>query len=81
MTTQGFLLAVAATQLLISLAFKRELDDCMACIERQLAGMRWREAVGLLPRRGPWWLHLRWLHTGFYVATLLALLITFGHRP
>jgi hypothetical protein len=82
LTTLGFLVAVAAIQLLISLALKRELDDCMARIEAQLAGTRWHDAVGLLPRHGadPWWMHLRWLYTAFYVATLVALLITFGHR-
>lgn len=82
LTTLGFLVAVAAIQLLISLALKRELDDCMVRIEGQLAGTRWHGAVGLLPANGtdPWWLHLRWLYTAFYVATLIALLITFGHR-
>jgi hypothetical protein len=82
LTTLGFLVAVAAIQLLISLALKRELDDCMARIESQLAGTRWYDVVGLLPRHGPGpaWLHLRWFYTAFYVATLLALLITFGHR-
>lgn len=53
LTTLGFLVAVAAVQLLISLALKRELDDCMACIEGQLAGTRWRDLVGLLPQREP----------------------------
>ena len=82
LTTLGFLVAVAAIQLLISLALKRELDDCMARIEGQLAGTRWRDLVGLLPNLGPgpWWLHLRWLYTGFYAATLIALLITLAHR-
>jgi hypothetical protein len=82
LTTLGFLVSVAAIQLLISLALKRELDDCMARIEGQLAGTRWHGAVGLLPRYGaePWWMHLRWLYTAFYVATLVALLITFGYR-
>jgi hypothetical protein len=82
LTTLGFLVAVAAIQLMISLALKRELDDCMARIEGQLAGTRWHIAVGLLPRESadPWWMHLRWLYIGFYAATLLALLITFAHR-
>jgi hypothetical protein len=79
LTTLGFLVAVAAIQLLISLALKRELDDCMARIERQLAGTRWHDVVGLLPGHGAqaWWLHLRWLYTTFYIATLVALAIAF----
>ncbi len=82
LTTLGFLVVVAAIQLLISLALKRERDDCSVRIERQLAGTRWHDVVGLLPRHSSqaWWLHLRWLYTAFYVATLLALLITFVHR-
>jgi hypothetical protein len=82
LTTLGFLVAVAAIQLLISLALKRELDDCMVRIERQVAGTRHHGLIGLLPSSGvgPGWLHLRWLYTGFYVATLVALLITFVHR-
>lgn len=82
LTTLGFLVAVAAIQLLISLALKHELDDCMTRIEGQLACTRWHDAVGLLPRLhcDPGWLHLRWLYTAFYVVTLVALLITFGHR-
>lgn len=46
LTTLGFLVAVAAIQLLISLTPKRELDDCMARIEGQLASTRWHGAVG-----------------------------------
>jgi hypothetical protein len=79
LTTLGFLVAVAAIRLLISLALKRELDDCMARIDRQLAGTRWHDVAGLLPGNGEqaWWLHLRWLYTAFYVAMLVALAIAF----
>lgn len=82
LTLLAFLVFVALIQLLISIALKRELEDCMRCIEDQLRGSRWHPRVGLLPdhRRSPGLLHLRWLYTAFYGATIVALSIAFVHR-
>jgi hypothetical protein len=82
LTLLGFLVVVALIQLLISIELKRELDDCMARIARQVESTPWLDDVGLLPsaQSGPGWLRLRWLYTAFYLATAAALLITFAHR-
>jgi hypothetical protein len=80
-TLLGFLVVVAVIQLLISIELKRELDDCMACIERQVAGTRWRDDVALLPNpTRAKWLRLRWLYPAFYSATIVALTVAFASR-
>ena len=60
-------------------AFAVVIAACLTALQLLRAD---RFSVGLLPQHSgqPWWLHLRWLYTAFYVATLLALLLTFSHR-
>lgn len=80
-TLLGFLVVVAVIQLLISIELKRELDDCMARIARQVEATRWRDDVGMLPHAGDSrWLRLRWLYPAFYAATIVALAIAFTNR-
>jgi len=81
-TLLGFLVIVALIQLLISLELKRELDDCMACIGRQVRGLDAAGDVALLAVAGckkPWQ-QVRWLYTAFYAVTLVALAATLVHR-
>ncbi len=81
MTLLGMLVVVALIQLLISIELKRELDDCMACIARQVTDTPWSEHVAMLPRADDSnWLHLRWLYPAFYSATIVALAIAFTNR-
>jgi len=80
-TLLGFLVVAATIQLLISIELKRELDDCMARIARQVAGTPWCDDVGMLAHAdGPQWLHLRRLYPAFYSATIVALAIAFANR-
>lgn len=80
-TLLGLLVVVAVIQLLISIELKRELDDCMAAIARQVAATPWLQHVGMLPHADRSdWLHLRWLYPLFYSATIVALAVAFASR-
>jgi uncharacterized membrane protein AbrB (regulator of aidB expression) len=81
-TLLGFLVVVALIQLLIGLELKRELDDCMECIARQVQGRELGQQVAMLNLAGskrPWH-QVRWLYTAFYAATLTALAAALIHR-
>lgn len=78
----AFLLAVAIIQLLISLELKRELDECMQCIERQVAHAQCEAAVAMLApaNQRHTWLRLRWLYPAFYLLTVVVLACALLHR-